>query len=81
MFRMIKWLFYGFVFVLLWQISKTIDDNREQISNTTIRLSNDFEKSAHEIIKQSQENIKNVQQNLADSVKQAGKQYIGEIMK
>ena len=81
MFRIIKWLFFCFVFVLLWQISRIIDDNREQIGKATLRLSDDFEKSTHEVIKQGRENIQNVQQNLADSVKLTSKQYIEKIMK
>ena len=81
MFKIIKWFFYGFIFVLLWQIAGGIEDNREQIDNTTLRLSNDLEKSAHEIIKQGQKNVQDIQQNLTDSVRQASKQYISEIMK
>lgn len=81
MLKIIKWFFYGFIFVFLWQISQTLDDNREQISDATLRLSNNLENSANEIIKQSQKNISDTQQNLADSIKQASKQYIKEIMK
>lgn len=81
MFKIIKWFFYCFIFVLLWQIANIMDDNREQIGNMTLRLSDDLEKSAHDIIKQSQDNLKNVQQDLSDSVKQAGKKYISEMMK
>jgi vacuolar-type H+-ATPase subunit H len=81
MFRIIKWFLYGFIIVLLWQIAGTIDDNREQIGNSTLRLSSDLEESARSIIKNGQKNIEDVQQNLADSVKQASKQYINEIMK
>lgn len=81
MFRIIKWFLFGFVFVLLWQIANVMDDNREQIGNMTLRLSDDLEKNAHDIIKQGRKNIQDMQQNLADSVKQASEQYIGKIMK
>ena len=81
MFRIIKWFLYGFIIVLLWQIAGTIDDNREQIGNSTLRLSNDLEESVRGVIKQGRKNIEDIQQNLADSVKQASKQYINEIMK
>ena len=81
MFRIIKWFFLGFMMVLLWQISQIMDDNRGQISDVTLRLGDDFEKSAHEVIKQSKDNIQNMQQNMLDSVKQASKQYMGEIIK
>lgn len=81
MLRIIKWLFYGFIFVFLWQISKTMDDNREQMNNTTIRLGDTVEESINDVIKQSKDNVLNVQKDLAESVKQAGQQYIKEIMK
>ena len=81
MFRIIKWFLYGFIIVLLWQIAGTIDNNREQIGNSTLRLSNDMEESVRDVIKQGQKNIEDIQQNLADSVKRASKQYINEIMK
>ncbi|MBQ8482096.1 MAG: hypothetical protein IJ532_06135 [Alphaproteobacteria bacterium] len=81
MLKIIKWFFYGFIFIFLWQISQTLDNNREQINNATLRLGNSLENSAHSIIKQGQKNIEDTQQNLADSIKQASQQYIGEIMK
>lgn len=81
MFRIIKWFFYGFICVLLWQIAQTMDSNQEQINGATLRLSNDIEESTRNIIKQGQKNIQDIQQNLADSVKQASKQYINEIIK
>jgi len=81
MLRIIKWLFYGFIFVFLWQVSKTMDDNREQMNSATIRLGDTMEESVNDVIKQSKDNVLNIQQNLAESVKQVGQQYIKEIMK
>jgi hypothetical protein len=81
MFRIIKWFFYGFIFVLLWQVARVLDGNNEQLKGVTLRLSDDFEESAHNVLEQGQKNILDVQQNLADSVKRASQQYISEIMK
>lgn len=81
MLKIIKWLIYGFIFIFLWQISQVLDDNREQMSDATLRLSNSLENSAQDIIKQGQKSIENTQKNIADSVKQVSQQYIKEIMK
>ncbi len=81
MLKIIKWLIYGFIFIFLWQISQVLDDNREQMSDATLRLSNSLENSAQDIIKQRQKSIENTQKNIADSVKQVSQQYIKEIMK
>lgn len=81
MLRLIKWFFYGFVFVLLWQIAQTMDNNSEQISNSTLLLSEGVQESIQKSARQTQKNMINFQKDLADSVKQAGQQYINEIMK
>lgn len=81
MLKIIKWLIYGFIFIFLWQISQVLDDNREQMSDATLRLSNSLENSAQDIIKQGQKSIEDTQKNIADSVKQVSQQYIKEIMK
>lgn len=78
MLRIIKWFFYGFILVLLWQIAQIADDNHENIKDVTLRLSNDFENSAHNVIKQGEKNISDMQQNLVDYVKRTSQQYIGK---
>jgi len=81
MLKIIKWLFYGFIFLFLWQLSQVIDDNHEQLSGATLRLSNSLENSAQDIIKQGQKSIEDTQKSMADSLKQVSQQYIKEIMK
>ena len=81
MLKIIKWLFYGFIFLFLWQLSQVIDDNHEQLLGATLRLSNSLENSAQDIIKQGQKSIEDTQKNMADSLKQVSQQYIKEIMK
>ena len=81
MLKIIKWLFYGFIFLFLWQLSQVIDDNYEQLLGATLRLSNSLENSAQDIIKQGQKSIEDTQKNMADSLKQVSQQYIKEIMK
>lgn len=81
MLRIIKWLFYGFIFVFLWQVSKTMDDSREQMSNATLRLGGTVEDSINDVIKQSKDNVISAQQEMVDSVKQVGQQYISKMMK
>lgn len=61
MLKIIKWLVYGFIFIFLWQISQVLDDNREQMSDATLRLSNSLENSAQDIIKQGQKSIEDTQ--------------------
>lgn len=78
MLRIIKWFFYGFILVLLWQIAQISDSSREHIDGITLRLSDDFEKSAHNMIKQGEKNISDMQQNLVDYVKRTSQQYIGK---
>lgn len=81
MFKIIRWLFYGFVFVFLWQVSRMMNNNQEQLGNATIKLSGVMEESAKNIIKQGQNNIIAMQQNITDSVKKASQEYMREIMK
>ena len=81
MLRIIKLLFYGFIFVFLWQVSKTMDDSREQMSNATLRLGGTVEDSINDVIKQSKDNVISAQQEMVDSVKQVGQQYISKMMK
>ena len=78
MLRIIKWFFYGFILVLLWQIAQISDSSREHIDGITLHLSNDFENSAHNVIKQGEKNISDMQQNLVDYVKRTSQQYIGK---
>lgn len=81
MLKLIKWFFYGFVFVLLWQIAQTMDNSNEQISASTLRLSKDLQGNVQKSVKHTQKNIADFQNDLADSVKQAGQQYLNEMMK
>lgn len=81
MLKVIKWLFYGFIFLFLWQLSQVLDDNHEQLTGATLRLSNSLENSAQDIIKQGQKSIEDTQKNMADSLKQISQQYMKEIMK
>lgn len=80
MFKIMKWLFYGFVFVMLWQISQAMDSEREQLGNATLRFGNDFEKRAQNAMKKDEKKVENKEENLADSVERASRQYISEIM-
>lgn len=81
MLNLIKWFFYGFVFVLLWQIAQTMDNSNEQISASTLRLSKDLQDNVQKSVKHTQKNSADFQNDLADSVKQASQQYLNEMMK
>lgn len=81
MFRIIKWCFYGFIFVFLWQISETMNGKHEQVNDMVLQLSNKVEKNAQKMIENQEDSIRNVQKNIELSVIDISRQYIDKIMK